>query len=75
MVQMDTLLVYQVSHVLPVSMDDSDTVRGLSGRSSSKKKIKVDKDDMRSVEILEELSPVKSRGLSIDQRMDIIELA
>ena len=60
---------------ISTTTDDLDTVRGLSGRSSSTKILKADKDYMRSLESLEKHSPFKSRGLSIQKQMGITELA
>lgn len=63
------------NNLTSMAIDDTEISGGENGRGSSRKKLKLDKDNEYSICALEDKSPFKARGLSIEYMMDIAELA
>ena len=57
------------------TIDDDDFDSDEGGRENFRKRAKLNKDEQISIKDLSQDSPFKSRGLSIEQRMGIVELA
>ena len=61
--------------VLATNDDDlGEYLNGSSGRDGARKKVKLTKDEQRSIEIGEEQSPFKTCGLTMDDRVQLMEV-
>ena len=60
---------------LTMNDDDLGDLEGGSGREGAGKKAKLLKDEQRSIETGEEESPFKTRGLTMDDRVQLIEVS
>ena len=60
---------------LAMNDDDLGDLEGGSGREGARKKAKLLKDEQRSIETGEEESPFKTRGLTMDDRVQLIEVS